>query len=674
MRTALTLQLIRLCRAFVAPRHGQIPQHPFLFLKPERLERIRRGLDSGCSGYDPTIEKWVDKMRRRMREQVLPHEVLTTGWVYPSDEVTAPIMIYTARAAFSRISILGLLWHIEKDIDPGGDGAGSDAHKWLERARRELLSIASFFDWQQPTLPPEVFLSVAEMTAAAAIGLDWLWDRLKADERRKVQNAIVQNALKPALEQYNIGRATNHGWTVEPYNWNIVCNAGIILGALVVRDREPELAEYVIRTALKSVQAGFAGYWPDGGWPEGPGYWSYATRYACKLLDALRGLDIDDQGLSERPGLQNSGDFVLHSFGPTEMAFNFADSESRASFMPMSWLGERFQRDTDRWISSRNPSGSRLALQLLWRDGPGAPPDSKSTPRDACFASVHAAFFRSGWNDADALWVGFKGGNARWHHPQLDAGTFVLDAHGLRWAVDLGPSIYANPGYFMRETRWRYYRASTQGHNTLRIGLQQQNDWAVAPLVAFHSRDDLAYAIVDLSTAYDLPVGQLHRGVFLLERKLVLIQDDFRTTPGDDVVWSMHTPAEVTITDSGNEAVLSQEKESEREQGSTSRICHVNLRIVAPEGARFNQKSVDFMGKTEYPEPSINERITKLRIVIPFDPDASLKRIAVLITPKKEAAEAPKLRPLDDHIKEAEEHPKGRWKSDVALHQIEGVE
>lgn len=651
-----------------------IGPHPYLFLSRARLARIRLGLDATGSGYDPTVEKWVKKMRRRARESILPSPMLTPEWIDPGEVATAPIMLYTARAAVSRITILGLLWHIDKDRDnPDSAGAGLDAQAWLARACRELLSIASFPDWQKPTLPPEVFLSVAELCTAAAIGLDWLWQHLNVDDRRRVQDAIIKNALEPALEQYAIGRATNRGWTVEPYNWNIVCNAGMVLGALVVQDRDPVLAEQVIGTALKSVQTGFAGYWSDGGWPEGPGYWSYATRYAAKLLDALHGLGIDDRGLSEQMGLKLSGEFVLHCLGPTGMAFNFADSEPRVSLMAMSWLGAYYSRETDSWIASHNPNGSRLALQLLWRDGPGAPPDARDKPRDACFASVHGAFLRSAWNDPDALWVGFKGGDGRWHHPHLDAGTFVIDAQGLRWAVDLGPSLYSNPGYFMRETRSRYYRASTQGHNTLRIGPHQQIDDAVAPLLAFLSTEKLACAVVDLSAAYGLPAGQLMRGVFLLKRKMVLIQDDFRSPPGADVTWSMHTPAKVTIDPAKpGEAVLSQEKDVEAEAGSSRRTCYMSLRILAPEGARFSQKTASYVGGTEYPESSINDGITKLRIILPFDRDAPLERIAVLVTPGKDSARAPKLQPLDGWI--SEPGPKRWWRLDVALEQIEGVE
>jgi hypothetical protein len=135
----------------------------------------------------------------------------------------------------------------------------------------------------------------------------------------------------------------------------------------------------------------------------------------------------------------------------------------------------------------------------------------------------------------------------------------------------------------------------------------------------------------------------------------------------------MHTPAKVTIDESKlNEAILSQERTIQTEQGNATQARYLSLRILTPEGARFSQKAASYMGGTEYPEPTIGDGVTKLRIVLPFDPKVPLKRIAVLITPEREPAKAPTLRPLDEWI--AAPSPKRWWEGDVALHRIEGIE
>ena len=60
-------------------------------------------------------------------------------------------------------------------------------------------------------------------------------------------------------------------------------------------------------------------------------------------------------------------------------------------------------------------------------------------PLAAAYRGVDVAFLRSAWNDPNAIFAGFKGGDNRANHSHLDLGSFVLDAAGQRWAP--GPGI-----------------------------------------------------------------------------------------------------------------------------------------------------------------------------------------------------------------------------------------
>ena len=44
----------------------------------------------------------------------------------------------------------------------------------------------------------------------------------------------------------------------------------------------------------------------------------------------------------------------------------------------------------------------------------------------------------------------------------------LLDAQGVRWALDLGSDNYNMPGYFGSK-RWTYYRMTNRSHNTLEM-------------------------------------------------------------------------------------------------------------------------------------------------------------------------------------------------------------
>ena len=89
---------------------------------------------------------------------------------------------------------------------------------------------------------------------------------------------------------------------------------------------------------------------------------------------------------------------------------------------------------------------------------------------------------RSSWTDPAATFVGLKGGSPSGPHGQMDIGSFVLDADGVRWAVDLGAEGYhgiESRGMNLwsssqNSDRWTIFRQSNHGHNTLVIDGQLQ--------------------------------------------------------------------------------------------------------------------------------------------------------------------------------------------------------
>jgi hypothetical protein len=81
------------------------------------------------------------------------------------------------------------------------------------------------------------------------------------------------------------------------------------LGALAIANdgvRYPEPAAILEWTTTK-IRNAITSYATDGGWPEGPGYWLYATRYTCAMISALQSALGSDFGLSDMPGFAETG-------------------------------------------------------------------------------------------------------------------------------------------------------------------------------------------------------------------------------------------------------------------------------------------------------------------------------------------------------------------------------
>ena len=386
------------------------------------------------------------------------------------------------------------------------------------------------------------------------------------------------------------------------------------VGALSVAEDEPELSRRILDASRQSIVKAMNSFAPDGGWEEGPGYWNYATSYNVFYLDAIKTALGTDFNLSQMPGFPVTGTFRAHSIGPTGLAFNYADASEKAGVAPqMFWLANEFDRPADAIQELHGMGANPRFFHLLWSEGRLPEQEAQADlPLDGLYRGINVAFFRSAWNDPQALFVGFKGGDNRANHSHLDLGTFVLDALGQRWAIDLGGDEYNLPGYFGGK-RWTYYRLKTEGHNTVSLAHENQDPKARAAIIAYQSRPNYAYAVADLTEAYgEASVRKALRGVGLLDRKQVLVIDEVESDRALDLSWSLHTRASVTID--GPTATLSRDGND------------LEIRLLdPPAGTSFSAAEV----KTPEPQRS-NAGVS--RITLNYPPTTSA-RIAVLFTP-----------------------------------------
>jgi len=509
-------------------------------------------------------------------------------------ELVGPRLLTQSRRCLDRVYTLATVYRI------------TGAEHFAGRAADEMLAAAAFPDWN-----PSHFLDTAEMTHALAVGYDWLYDELSADERAIILNAIVEKGLKPALPLYE-----SDSWQVAcKHNWNQVCNGGLTIGALAIADEEPELAAHIVENAVRLLPNALASYAPDGGWAEGPGYWGYATRYTCYMLAALESALGHDFGLSEAQGFAETGYFPIHFSGPTGRTFNYADGSDWPRPAAHEWyLARRFDRPVFASYQRRHLRHAE-ALDLVWYSPEDESPADADVPLDSFYEGIDVAFMRGAWGDEGATFVGFKGGDNDANHSHLDLGTFVLDALGKRWAVDLGPDDYNLPGYFGAE-RYTYYRLATRSHNTLCFGGENQARHAKAPIVSFTSRPQRACAVADLTAAYAGHAESVRRGVALVERRAVLVQDEITPKDGEsEVTWRMLTPAEIELD--GARAVLSLDGAA------------LEARIASPGTLEF-ETAPAAAPERERQQPDVTELIIRMPL------SSGLNTLAVLFTPLTE--------------------------------------
>ncbi|MHC4173601.1 MAG: heparinase II/III domain-containing protein [Planctomycetota bacterium] len=569
--------------------------HPRLILKDKDLERLKKLYAK-------------DKVLQKCLKDVLEQADTDTEKPMLTYRKRGPRLLRVSRACLHRIYALGLAWR------------WTGEEKYAGKAVDNMLAVCAFKDWN-----PSHFLDTAEMSHAVGLGYDWLYSYLDAETRGKIKAGLIKNGLEPGLRAYK-----KAWWSKSEYNWNQVCNGGLIIGALAIAESDPTYAEQIIPAAVRSLPRALASYGPDGAWGEGPGYWSYATHYTAYGLAALETALGTDFALLQIKGLAESGNFPIYMTGPTGLFLNFADCGENSSRRPMPclfWLARVYDNSffAEAEHAELAPAASLLRRRtaeaspqhVVWYV-PAASKKSESKDLDRYFRGpVEVAVFRSAWDDPEALFVGVKAGYNQVNHSHLDLGNFEFDALGVRWVRDLGSDDYNLPGYWDDKRggrRWSYYRLNSKSHSIPLLGGEDQDPFATSRFIKFESKKSSAFVLVDLTGAYKKFAQKVTRGVRMLRgRKAVLVQDEFEIDKPCEVVWAMTTDAKIATKKKGIAILTLKGKE-------------LKARILSPVDAKFTVESAE-----QKPPQKTNKGVSRLVVRLP-KAEGNV-RVAILLSP-----------------------------------------
>ena len=270
-----------LCAQFVD--YERITPHPRLLLTQGGEEAVKKSIatfPSLLKVHKRILEESDEILIQQMAERVMEGKRLLS----------------VSRLVLKRIFYLSYAYRMTKE------------EKYAYRATQEMLSVSRFPDWN-----PSHFLDVGEMVLALSIGYDWLYEYLESETRSIVRDAIVEKGLDAAAPDEWFYRAAS--------NWNSVCNAGLLYGALAIFEDVPDKAKKIIERCLLTNPKALSAYGPDGGYPEGFHYWGYGTSFQVLLIAVLESALGTDAGLSEYPGFLESARFMEFMTAPSGEAY-----------------------------------------------------------------------------------------------------------------------------------------------------------------------------------------------------------------------------------------------------------------------------------------------------------------------------------------------------------------
>ncbi|MEK3915249.1 DUF4962 domain-containing protein [Paenibacillus sp. FSL H7-0331] len=530
-------------------------KHPRLWLQAEELPEFRRTVREQPSKYgwdvflERSVKPWVD---RELIPEPLP---------YPNNKRVANLwrqMYIDCQEALYAVRHLSVAGVILEDAD------------LIARAKSWLLHITS---WNPEGTTSRDYNDEASFRIAGAVawGYDWLYQELTEEEREEVRNNLLTRTRQVAfhvIERSKIHHVPFDSHAVRSLSSVIVPSCMALLGEAVVAE---EWLDYTLEyyACLYSPWGG-----ADGGWAEGPMYWTTGMAFvteAMNLLNKYTGINF-----YRRPFFQHTGDFPLYCFSPDTLRASFGDQSTLGDPVSLKtgfnirqfagitnnghhqWYYEQTRAiDTDSEMKFYNYGwwDFRFDEMMYMHDYPAvqakAPTDIEPVKwfRDIGWVAFHAHMDRP----KDHIMLLTKSSPyGSISHSHGDQNGFLLHAYGEPLAIESG--YYVAFGSTMH-MNWRKQTRST---NNVLIDRQGQyagtnkvlNMSASGTVEAVETHKGYTYSRCNATAAYQEQVPYLERYVrelYFYEGAYIVVVDQIDLSQPGRVDWLFHTLYEMEL-------------------------------------------------------------------------------------------------------------------------------
>lgn len=287
--------------------HGADMAHPRLWMNRSQIVDFRDNLrkDPGYCGFD-----------RFYRESVIPFEgkmLMAEPEPYPGNQKVVKLWrqnymdCQKALLHIRSLSVAGLLLE-RTDL--------------IVQAKQALLELA---DWDTggPTSRDYNDECSFRVAYALAFGYDWLYEYLSEAELRHVGQVLLERIRQVADHVMNDSRIH-----VSLYDSHAVRSLSSVLTpcCIALLGEEEQVREWLDYTIeyFSIIYTPWGG--DDGGWAEGPMYWTTAMAFLTEALGEIRNFTGID--LYARPFFRKTGDFIRYCYPPDTRRASFGDQSN----------------------------------------------------------------------------------------------------------------------------------------------------------------------------------------------------------------------------------------------------------------------------------------------------------------------------------------------------------
>ncbi len=532
-----------------AERRGRArTAHPRLWLGPDEAEAFAAALASnpdhcGFAAFrEKSVTPWIDR-------PIIPEPA-----PYPNNRRVPELwrrMYIECQEVLYAIRHLAIAGRLASD------------ETLTARARQWLLAVAAW-DPRGPTSRAYNDEAAFRVASALAWGYDWLHDDLDPAERALVRDALLVRTRE--IAGHVIDHARIH---VFPYDSHAVraLSAALTPCCIALQHDAPEAGPWLDYTVeyLFGIYSPWGGR--DGGWAEGPHYWTTGMAYLLEAAGLLRNsLGVD---LLKRPFFRRTADFPLYTKPPGSRRLGFGD-DSTLGDLPSLKVGynvRHFAASTGnphyQWyyeqVKRDDPGTAGLFYNHGWwdfafedlvlaHDHPAVearPPADLPTVRR--FDDVGWVAVQRHMDDPERHFqFVFKASPyGSLSHSHGDQNAFTLRAFGEDLAIQSGYYVAFN------STMHREWRRQTRSKNAVLIGGRGQyagRDKALAMaasgrLLAVEERGRSVFVKGDATAAYrvDNPnVRRVERDVHIVRERYLVVVDRVELEAPESLQWLFH--------------------------------------------------------------------------------------------------------------------------------------
>ena len=522
---------------------SNIPQtHPRLFIRKDELESYRERAKNG--DLKEKTKVITDECDPHIGEELVAEPPFRYGIGPEKGELSGWIMRAT-RPPMDIMEKCGLAYLLTGD------------KKYGEEAKRRILH---FMEWDP--YGPSSYESYDEpamwMLMRGVRAYDWTYDLFSQTEREK-----VEKVMKIRTSQFYDHLRHRQRYQFTPHESHSNRTLGFLGEASLCFAHEWDEADDWLKYVLTMYWNIFP-VWgkEDGGWHEGPTYWSAYMSFAVHFIVSLRnatGLD-----LMEKPFFSNTPYFALYTNPPYAKISPFGDNEHRAPRKEsqgelMYQFSTLLQDPYIRWYSDymESGSGNNVLGVVLKDDNLKAKPPSTLKPSryfpGVGLVSLHTEL---GNAEEDIHLLFHSDPYGPLSHAHADQNAFTIEAFGEPLAITSGYYPWYNSNHH-RNWQWE-----TRSSNSVTIdgwiGQPKRDPKSSGKITTFENHELYDYTVGDATQAYQGILKKFVRHIIHIPPGVYIMLDELEAPKPVTFEWWMHAFSEMDVDNENKSFIISQ--------------------------------------------------------------------------------------------------------------------